>query len=214
MVAPRHLPPPDVVRAPVSVSLVEVYRAHAPSVARWAARLGSADCDVEDAVQEVFLVVNRKLAKFPVEGNLTSWLFQITRRIVANQRRRLWWRRLSSGNQVLDGVYAEGQDLDLELERRRIVVLFHQALDRLPERQRTVFVLYELEGLSTPAIAELAQRNLATVKVQLARARQRFMASYQRLLRKHYGASGLAEIAGSVVKVVPPAASRLGRKTS
>ena len=215
MVRPRQSNPPAPSRSAVPPSFADLYRAHAPRVARWVARLGGPECEIEDAVQEVFLVASRKLGRFPGDGNLTSWLFQITRRIVANQRRRLRWRRLWAGNGEIERLPADARDPDAELERRRTMVLFHQALDRLPDKQRTVFVLYEIEGLSTPAIAELMRRNLSTVKVQLARARERFITAYQRRLRDQYGdGSDLAEIARTVVRVDSPAVPRPGRKVS
>ncbi len=62
--------------------------------------------------------------------------------------------------------------------------LFYRALDQLPEKYRTVLVLFEIEGLSTQAIADLRGLKLATVKVQLMRARERFIGHYQQLLKK------------------------------
>ncbi|MGD0835011.1 MAG: sigma-70 family RNA polymerase sigma factor [Polyangia bacterium] len=212
MSPPRQVGEAGLAEAVSHYGFPQVYRDYAGRVARWAGRLGGAGCDVEDVVQEVFLVVSRKLASFRREGNLTSWLFQITRKIVANQRRRMRWRRLWTGD---EDMVATGLDPDAELDRGRTIALFHRALDRLPEKQRTVLVLYELEGLSTAAIAELAERPISTVKVQLARARQGFVVAYRRLLRKECGsdAVALAQLAQRVVVAAPPL-PRLGRKTS
>jgi RNA polymerase sigma factor (sigma-70 family) len=197
-------------------SFAEAYRDHAAQVARWAARLGALDSDVEDVVQEVFLVVDRKWPSLRGDGNFTSWLFQITRTVVANQRRRLRWRRLWSGGEQLARARWEGPDPDADLQRRGTIVLFHRALERLPEKQRTVFVLYELDGMSTPAIAELVQRKLSTVKVQLARARERFVAAYERLLRRECDNQGieLSQLAQNVVAPNAQTANRFGKKTS
>jgi RNA polymerase sigma-70 factor, ECF subfamily len=197
-------------------SFEEAYRAYGARVARWAARLGGSEVDPEDIVQETFLVVSRKWSTVRDDGNFVSWLFQITRKIVANHRRRLRWRRMWSGQQDVASVRFEGPDPDAQLERRRLVALFHRAVERLPEKQRTVFVLYELEGMSTAAIAELTQRNLSTVKVQLSRARDAFVAAYQRLLRREGGheETDLARLAERVVNAGAKSASRLGKKTS
>jgi RNA polymerase sigma-70 factor, ECF subfamily len=204
--------------ASVSVlgTFAESYREYAPRVAQWAARLGGTSVDAEDIVQEVFLVVSRKWSALRADGNFTSWLFQVTRKIVANQRRRMRWRRLWSGGDELASLRCEGPDPDAELDRRLTLALFHRAVDRLPEKQRTVFVLFELEGMSTAAIAELTQRNLSTVKVQLARARQRFAAIYRRLLRRECEGQGieLGQLAERVVNAAAPPAPRLGKKTS
>lgn len=196
-------------------SFAQIYREYAPRVNRWAARLGGVGCDVEDVVQEVFLVVSRKWDGFGEPGKLVSWIFEITRRIAANHRRRDRWRRLWGGGDPLTQLHAEGAEPDAVLERRRLAVLFHRALDQLNDRHRTVFVLYELEGQSTVEIAELTGRNHSTVKVQLARARERFVNAYQRLLRRECDevGTGLAQLARKVVVQDATPIARWGKKT-
>jgi RNA polymerase sigma-70 factor, ECF subfamily len=192
-------------------SFAAAYREYVQRVARWAVCLGGGDCDVEEVVQEVFLVVSRKLGTFRGESTFATWLFQITRRIAANQRRRSRWRQLwAGGDAELEQMAWPGLDPSAELERRYIAAAFQRALDRLPEKYRTVLVLYELDGLSTQAIAELCQRNQSTIKVQLARARERFLAAYHRLIGQHaqWGESGLAELADKVLCTDPDPADR------
>jgi len=216
MVALKQATGPALVRAAAPGSFAEAYHDYAARVARWVVHLGGLECDSEDVVQEVFLVVSRKWPTFRDDGNFTGWLFGITRKIAANQRRRLRWRRLWAGERDLAGLRWEGLDPDAELERRRVATLFHRALDRLPEKQRTVFVLYELEGLSTPAIAELTHRKLSTVKVQLTRAREHFVAAYQRLLHRDCEREGigLSQLAQRVVVADAQSTLRLGKKPS
>jgi RNA polymerase sigma factor (sigma-70 family) len=213
MVDPR---PADPDREHEPPSFAQIYREFAPRVARWAARLAGSDGDVEDIVQEVFLVVSRKLDGFHDQEHLVSWIFTITRKIAANHRRRSRWRRLWTSGDQLPELHAEGTQPDVVLERRRLVVLFHRALDQLNDKQRTVFVLYELEGQSPLEIAELTQRNLSTVKVQLARARERFTTAYQRLLRRECDEvdTSLAQLAQKVVHQDASPITRWGKKTS
>ena len=155
---------PAPLRTEAPPSFAQIYRRYAPQVVRWATRLGGPDCDAEDVVQEVFLVVSRKLDRGRDENHLVSWLFEITRKIAANHRRRLRWRRLWTSGDDLARLRAEGAEPDAALESRRVVTLFYRALHQLSEKHQTVFVLYELEGQSILAIAELTQRNLSTVK--------------------------------------------------
>jgi hypothetical protein len=70
--------------------------------------------------------------------------------------------------------------------------------------------------MSTSAIAELMQRNLSTVKVQLTRARNHFIAAYQRLLRRECDGEGigLLQLAERVVAADAQPTPRLGKKTS
>ena len=166
-------------------SFQEAYRDHAQSAARWARQLGGSDIDVEDVVQEVFLVVSRRLSSFRGEARFSSWLFEITRKTVANHRRRQRWRFWRVGNDAsLASTPSQLPDPADELERRQAVAFFYRALDQLPEKYRTLLVLYEIEGLSTQAIADLRELNLSTVKVQLARARTRFLKHYQELKKR------------------------------
>ena len=167
----------------IPASFEEAYRSYADTTARWAQQLGGFSVDVDDVVQEVFLVVNRQLGRFRGDARFSTWLFEITRKITANHRRRHRWRFWHTSR----GAASEpaGTPLpDAALERRQTIQRLYQVLDQLPEKYRTVLVLYEIEGLSTQEIAERRQLNLSTVRVQLGRARECFMKRYRRFLKK------------------------------
>jgi RNA polymerase sigma-70 factor (ECF subfamily) len=154
-----------------------VYQAHTQTVARWVARLGGPGVDVEDIVQEVFLLVNRRLPEFRQESRLSTWLFSITAKIVANDRRRRqirrWWTRLAP--HVVEGAMATTDSPLEELERRERRTQFYQALDALNERQRRVLVLFELEEMSIAEISALTGLRPGNVRVVLHRARAAFL---------------------------------------
>src|SRR4026208_659549 len=92
-------------RAPGTLDFDAVYQAHAQTVARWAARLGGPGVDAEDITQGggraggVVLVWDRRRRQFRGESHLATWLFSVTAKIVANDRRRRrlrrWWLRLT-----------------------------------------------------------------------------------------------------------------------
>jgi RNA polymerase sigma-70 factor (ECF subfamily) len=178
----RTIVEPAALAAPASFD--EAYRNYAQCTARWARNLGGGDIEVEDVVQEVFLVVSRRMRGFRGGARFSSWLFEITRKIVANHRRRHRWRFWTGNSELVDSAAGQGRDPASELERRRSAALFYEALDLLPEKYRTVLVLFEIQGMSTQAIADLRELRLSTVKIQLARARQRFLARYQQLLKE------------------------------
>jgi RNA polymerase sigma-70 factor (ECF subfamily) len=168
----RGAAPPD---------LAALFRAHGAAVSRWVARLGGPGADVEDLVQEVFLVVHRRLGEFRGDARVTTWLYEIAIRVVQARRRRA---RLSSWWQRRHAVAAEpppevATPLD-ELERRRRAEMVYQLLDRLPEAERTALILFELEGLSGQRIAELTGASLANVWVRVHRARARFTTMFLR----------------------------------
>ena len=73
--------------------LETLYRAHAPTVARWAARLAGPLVDVDDLVHEIFLVVRRRLPEFRGDAKVTTWLYRITERVAQESRRKDRFRR-------------------------------------------------------------------------------------------------------------------------
>jgi len=179
-----HSSPPDLGSAESAVDVALLYRAHERTVMRWAARLGGPDIDVEDVVQDVFLVARRRLGSFEGRGSLKTWLFRTTEKIVLAARRkgrlRRWLAR--SGEAATATMGAARPTPGEALERDREIRDVYRILDRLPERQRRVLVLFELEGLSTQEIAGLVGARVATVRVWLFRARARFLEEHQRLL--------------------------------
>ena len=69
------------------------YRDYAPRVLGWAIRLGGPDLDPEDAAHEVFETAFKRLSGFRGDSKLSTWLFGVTRRSLANQRRKAALRR-------------------------------------------------------------------------------------------------------------------------
>jgi RNA polymerase sigma-70 factor (ECF subfamily) len=162
---------------PAELTFEDVYNTHVQSVARWAARLGGPGVDVEDLTQEVFAIVSRRLPEFRHESRLATWLFAITAKVAANDRRRrrlrAWWTRLAPD--VVERTAARGESALEQLEKRERRAMFYRALDRLGERHRRVLVLFELEELPVDGIAELMAVRPGNVRVLLHRARAAFL---------------------------------------
>ena len=186
---PRGPAPRQVAVAPTMQDdvrdLEAVYRRHADAVARWARRLGGPDLDIEDIVHEVFLVVQRRLPEWRGDAKLSTWLYEITLRVVQTRRRRARWRRwlpgadrgpASSGSGTGDDLAAlpteQPGPLDL-LERRESTEALSRALDSMGEKYRTVIIMFELEGLSGEEIAALTRTSRPNVWVRLHRGRQK-----------------------------------------
>lgn len=171
------------------LSFESVYRAHGKTVARWAIRLLGPKSDFEDVVQDVFMVVRRRLPEFRGEAEITTWLYEITVRVVKRWRMRArWWswvtgRGQSPGrgrapDQLVPIPMAESpSDPQALLEAQERTHLLYQLLDELTETQRTVFILFEIEGLSGAQIAEITGTGVNAVWVRLSRARRKFMES-------------------------------------
>jgi RNA polymerase sigma-70 factor (ECF subfamily) len=160
-----------------------LYRTHAPTVARWAARLAGPLVDVEDLVHEVFLVVRRRLPEFRGDAKVTTWLFRITEHVAQESRRKARFRRWFSRARKLEIQHATATPhltpVD-ELERRQSSETVHRILERLPDKYRKVLILFELEELSGEEIAVLTGIKPSTVWVHLHRARVRFTAEMKR----------------------------------
>jgi RNA polymerase sigma-70 factor (ECF subfamily) len=169
--SPRVLPEPGV------HDLAGLYDRHAVLVERWVRRLGGPACDVEDCVQEVFLIACRKLQGFTGDAKVTTWLFRVVRNVVRKQRRRArmraWlaalMRRTEDG---AGGGAAAGLAADAG-ESQGDVVRLYLALDRLPEAARTAVVLFDIEGLPGEEVARLLGCSTGALWVRLHRARAR-----------------------------------------
>jgi len=167
------------------LTIEELYRAHALAVARWASRLGGRELDVEDVLQDVFIIAQRQLGSFRGDSKITTWLFGITRNVVRSRMERERVRRffLSGLAPFMETQSADGAQLE-RVERRQSLELVYRALEGLPERYRTAFVLFELEGLSGEEAAELTGMKVSTLRVNLMRARAKFTERMGRLLRQ------------------------------
>lgn len=153
-----------------------VYAAHFRGVWRALHRLGVGRAQLDDAAQDVFLVVYRKLAEFDGRS-LRGWLYAIAVRVASDYRRRPWYRRFVPLSElVVDSAPDPGRASELGESVR----LLHELLAELSEDQRVAFVLGELEQLTAPEIAKALGLNLNTVYSRQRAARARFDAALAR----------------------------------
>lgn len=163
------------------VTVAEVYDRHATFVFRVLRGLGVADDRVDDAVQDVFIVVHRRLAEFESRSSLTTWLYAIARRVASQYRRSAAARR--EGEADLDQVAGGASPFD-DAQRAQAARLCHEILDELDDDKREVFVLIELEQMSAPDVAQVLAIPVNTVYSRLRLARARFEAGLARRMAK------------------------------
>lgn len=157
---------------PIVHAFEDVYREQFPFVWRSAKRLGVRDGALDDVVQEVFVVVHRRLADFEGRSSLKTWLFGITLRVVRDHRRAV--QRRDPGPAVdPDTLQAPGGPAH-EAEKAEAIRLLHAVLDDLVDERREVFVMAELEQMTMPEIADALGINLNTAYARLRIARQEF----------------------------------------
>lgn len=159
-----------------SLDLAAVYRQHAKDVMRWATRLCGKPQDAADITQEVFCVVQRKLKMYrPGQARLTTWLFRITEHVTrARRRKERVYQFFFGESEAQVEVPSDERPVDEQLGARRDQAAVYRALDQLSADDRTVLVLFELEGLSGEEVAELTGTKVSNVWVRLHRARKRF----------------------------------------
>jgi RNA polymerase sigma-70 factor (ECF subfamily) len=153
------------------LTLEAIYREHFDFVYRKAARLGGPGLDAEDAAQEVFLVVARKLHTYDGNALVTTWLYGITHNVVRSMRRRQRLRSLFERHEDKADAPVRSLDRVEVLEAHRIA---YQILDKLAPKKREVFILAEFEGLTCDEIAVLVGAKTETVWSRLHYARQEF----------------------------------------
>jgi RNA polymerase sigma-70 factor (ECF subfamily) len=135
-----------------------------------------------DLTQKVFLVVNQKLAGFEGRSQLATWLFGICQRVASDYRRSALIRcEVVTDASELDLRADEDESLVEKSESRRRAEVAEAILSRLPEPQRVVFVLFELEEMSGDDIAGLLEVPVGTVRSRLRLARETFRREVRRL---------------------------------
>jgi RNA polymerase sigma-70 factor (ECF subfamily) len=152
---------------------------HHARVWRSLRRLGVSEGDADDACQQVFLVAHRRLADIAPE-NEQSFLLQTALRVAAEFRRSRRRRREDYHGDlpVLVDTSASPEEL---ADRRRACAMLDRALEALPMDLRRVFVLFDLEELTTAEVANVLRLPKGTVSSRLRRAREIFRENVSRL---------------------------------
>jgi RNA polymerase sigma-70 factor (ECF subfamily) len=146
------------------------YLEHVEFVRRVVARLCGPSADVDDVVQEVFLVALRKRSSFAGRAAPSTWLYAIAQRVVMATRRQARVRRFFGMNPApAKRTIATPQQI---FEDREASERLYRLLESISDKKRTVFVLFELEGLSGEEIARIVGCPLKTVWTRLHHARR------------------------------------------
>lgn len=145
-----------------------VFRRYASYVAAVAHRLLGRDEEVDDTVQEVFMVAVRGLAQVREPTAVKAWLARITVRIARRKLRMRRLRNLLGARDVAD--YHDLADGSASPEERALLARVYRALDGLPANQRIAWTLRYVEGERLEAVATLSGCSLATAKRRIHEA--------------------------------------------
>ncbi len=142
--------------------------------------LGVSPAAVDDAAQQVFLIASRKLDAIAL-GSERGFLFSTARGIAANFRRGQRRSPEVADDLALAGQHDVAPNPEQAASSNQAKAWLERFLEDLPQDLRTVFVLYELEGLTTTEIADLSDMPTGTVASKLRRAREAFHDAIKRL---------------------------------
>jgi RNA polymerase sigma-70 factor, ECF subfamily len=160
---------------------------HYDFIWRMLARFGVAPAEVDDAAQQVFMVLISRSGVKIKPGSERAFLYGVALRVAKEFKRRA----LGSRRHVSDTDELVDRELDVEAiaERSRAREKLDRILELMPDNMREVFVLFELEDMSVPEIAELVGIPTGTVASRLRRAREIFQAAVVEL--RAHGEAGL-----------------------
>jgi RNA polymerase sigma-70 factor (ECF subfamily) len=148
----------------------DVYEQHLTFVWRVLAAMGVPPDRLEDAVQDVFVIVHAKLTGFEGRSRLTTWLYGIARNVALEAIRRQARERQHTAalEEALPPAPGDGEAIARRLEARRLLL---DILARLDDDKREVFVLVELEQVPIKEVAAMLgiKENTAWSRLRLAR---------------------------------------------
>ena len=146
--------------------------------------------DAEDVTQEVFIEVFKSIHHFKGESKLSTWIYRITVIKSLEFLRKKKRKKRFGFVQSLFGMESVLPVTDkqhfyhpgVEIENKERARILFTAIDKLPENQRTAFVLHKVEGLSYAEIAEVMKTSVSSVESLMFRAKQ----NLQKLLSDYY----------------------------
>ena len=169
-----------------------MYESCAKLVWRNLRRLGVPEAALEDAAQDVFLVVHRRLPEFEGRSSLRTWIFGIVLRVAARHRRKargVAVRETPIPNELGHALSAPAHEGPFERTlHRQATGLLHQVLERLDDERRALLIMVDLEQTSVAEAAEALEINLNTAYSRLRAARRAFETELNDLLAVGEGA--------------------------
>jgi RNA polymerase sigma-70 factor (ECF subfamily) len=135
------------------------------------------DAEAEDAVQQAYVNAYLHLGQFEGRASFATWLTRIAVYEASGRARKRARSPLTSGEDTLGGDGSGGRDPSLDPEQSVLVSelgrVLECAIDGLSEAHRVVFVMRQVEGLSTAETAHCLGVSADVVKTRMTRARQR-----------------------------------------
>jgi RNA polymerase sigma-70 factor (ECF subfamily) len=164
----------------------ELYGSHFSFVWRNLRRLGVSDIQLEDAAQDVFLVVHRRWDSYDARwSSVQTWLFGIVLRVSRDYRRSAWRRFFrfdpdTTAEEAMMRACASGTLPDDAADARQAQALLQPVLEQLNEKKRAVFLMVDIEQMTVPEAAQVLAINPNTAYWRLKSAREEFQRALSR----------------------------------
>ncbi|HUQ19998.1 MAG TPA: RNA polymerase sigma factor [Gemmatimonadaceae bacterium] len=143
------------------------------SVFRWALAFAADADEADDIVQEVFVIVLRHIRQYRGDGSFDVWLYRITRRAASRLRKtRMRRSSLSRSTRASPERVVYETDPGGRVDRERAGAILRELWMELPEQQRCVLDLVDLQGNTPQEAAEMLELNPSTLRANLFKARK------------------------------------------
>lgn len=164
----------------LSPRIKDIFAQQSAFVRRTLRYLGVSEADLDDLVQEVFLVVHRRFDRYQEKGRTRAWLYSICVRVTFSQRRKhaRWQKKTKIA--ALRTESTEPSQYE-RVEQNEAFLRGVQLLNELAPHQRQIFVLYEVHDLPMSEIAQTLGCNIQTAYSRLHRARSQISAAAERV---------------------------------
>lgn len=170
---------------PASWPLRELFSEHATFVAAFVRRSGVCEDDVDDCVQEVFLVVHRRGGYRPGPAAPRTWLAAIAVNVARNAIRKRARTRTVSDEEKVASALADGADPFQRAAAVEALSVMQSILDKLDDDQRSAFLLHEVHGETCASIAAGFGVPEATIRSRVSRAKLMLITEYEKRSRKN-----------------------------
>jgi RNA polymerase sigma-70 factor, ECF subfamily len=162
----------------------QAFEQHFSMVWRSLRRLGVAESALDDAVQDVFLVLHRRWGDFQRQSSLRTWIYGISLRVASDHTKRARRERARYSPEIPE-LESPAESPDSLYQQREAALILRLALAQLEDKERQILVLIDLEERSVVEAAEALSINLNTAYSRLRRARQSFEKALRAAQAKH-----------------------------
>ncbi len=177
-------------------SFEELIQRYSDKAFHLAIRLTRNQQDAEEVLQDVFVTVARKIKGFEGKSSFSSWLYRVTLNAALMKLRKRKSDRSVSIEDILPQVVAQISlhssdhlEADKIAARHQLVAALESAIRKLPEEYRPVFVLRDIDGLTSRQVSKMLNLSVPAVKSRLHRSRLMLRRGLMKLFREFYDSS-------------------------